>query len=98
MDKIYEMFENGIYYTDINEGNFVVDNNAIKVIDFDPIWVKFADKDDMLKAIMEFYVSLIRRVLKKYSLDGIINSRVNNFEEAKRFTKKMEIEVRKNIR
>ena len=93
LDVVYEMFENGIYYTDINPGNFILVDNQVKVIDFDSRFVFFenADKDRSLFNIMYNYEMLLRRFLAAYDLYyDCLDEMFSNFEEAKVFTKKVE--------
>ena len=93
---LYEMFENGVYYLDINTGNIVIDNNKTKLIDFDPFYVRFDQKDQRLATIMRFYIDLINGILEKYNLlNGKINETLNNFEEANVYTKKLENVIRR---
>ena len=91
---VYEMFENGIYYSDLNSGNIVLDNNQVKIIDFDPRFVKFDNKDMRLKTIMSTYGWLIRDVVKYFDFPYHFDEGFNNFEEAHAYTKKLEDKVR----
>lgn len=96
LDNIYEMFENEIYYIDISEGNIILNNNEVKIIDFDPIWVRFDLKDKMLEKIIWFYMRFVVGLLNKYGLCGIIkDERAHNFEEAKKNIKRFEGRIRK---
>lgn len=93
---LYELFEHEVYYTDINPGNFIIDDNQIRLIDFDPKYVTFNNKDLKLTVVLERYIDLINLVLKDVLLPSGYNESIHNFEEAKVFTKKIENEVRKN--
>ena len=46
------MYENGIYYLDINPGNIVLSDNQIKLIDFDYYYVRFDKKNEIVPKIM----------------------------------------------
>ena len=89
-----ELFDNGIYYTDTNTGNFIITDNQIKVIDFDPNYVKFDDKDHRLAIILDHYIRLINCVLDNYQLHNRYNENIQNFNEARILTKKIENKVR----
>lgn len=95
LTRVYEMFENGIYYLDINTGNIILNDNQVKLIDFDPYYVQFDNKDDQLRKIMGAYILLLKTVLAKYGLDDNINDRPTNFNEAKSLTKKIENNIRR---
>ena len=69
LDIVYEMFENEIYYGDINHGNIVLTDNKVKIIDFDYRFVHFDNKDKNLAAIMYAYDRLLRETLMKYNID-----------------------------
>ncbi len=102
LDNLYEMFENGIYYTDIVANNIVLVkemlNNIIqylvRIIDFDPAWVRFTDKDKNLNYIMIAYFDLLYKSLKQFNLPRIPRESVLTFEEAKKFVKKIEDSTR----
>lgn len=95
LNHLYEMFENGIYYYDINPGNIILTNNEVKIIDFDYHYVKFDQKDKRLATIMDSYVLLLIKVLSNYHLIDGINGTLKDFEHAKTFTKTLENTVRK---
>ncbi len=94
LSLVQEMFENGIYYTDLNPGNIMLVDNEIKLIDFDPYYVKFTDKDKLFKSIMKTYCELIKCTLKSFYLYYEFNGELDSFEHAKTFTKKLENIVR----
>ena len=95
LNSVYEMFENGIYYMDIHPGNIVLTNNSAKLIDFDTHYIKFDEKDKRLQSIMGAYLLLLKESLSTYCLENNINENLINFEEAKKYTKKLENIVRR---
>lgn len=94
LDLIQEMFDNGIYYTDINPGNLILKDNELKLIDFDPHFVKFDNKDKRLLSIMNSYILFLKISLGSYKFYNDIDLEIGNFKEAKTFTKKLENRVR----
>ncbi len=94
IDNICEMFYNGVYYTDINLGNFILTDNEIKVIDFEPANVKFDNRDLRLRYILQYLSSLIFKVLKEYELDSSFRDKTLSFEETKKMVKKLENNAR----
>lgn len=95
LDDVYEMFENGIYYLDTNPGNIILNDNKVKLIDFDPYYVKFDNKDARLIKMMDSYCFLLKCVLSNYKLIDDIKEIPTNFNEAKTLTKKLENTIRR---
>ena len=94
INNIRKMFDNNIYYLDINLSNFILYNNAVKIIDFEPRTVKFDNKDTRLINILRFYSSLVLKVLKEYNLYSSIDQNILSFDEAKVMLKKLENKAR----
>ena len=64
---IREMFDGDIVYTDINSGNFLVYNNSVKVVDFEPDYVHFTkNKNRYLKLLLSNYNLLVNYILRHY--------------------------------
>ena len=97
LDLVYEMFENGVYYFDLNAGNLILIDNRVKIIDFDPRFVKFDDKDNRLEIIMATYSWLIRDAMNYINIPYYLGY-FRNFEEVKRYTKKLENIARKQTK
>ncbi len=96
LDLVQEMFDNGIYYSDINPGNIILTDEKVRLIDFDYRFVKFVNKDESLTKIMQCYKFLLNEVLENYKLAKDLAYIPSGFEDAKVFTKKMENKVRKS--
>ena len=95
LEKAYEMFENGIYFSDYNPSNIVFLNNEAKIIDFDPRFIKFDDKDLGLHNVLGGYHYFLEKVLFRYKFLEELDEDFNDFDDAKRFIKKMENNIRK---
>lgn len=95
LTALNEMYDNGIYYTDVNPGNFLLHNNSVKTIDFDPIYVTFNNKDEQLSLILSRYKDMTNLVLSNIGIDNEYDCDVNSFEGAKVYTKKVENSIRK---
>ena len=93
-----EMFENGIYYTDIHPGNVILTGNDAKIIDFDYRYVTFTDKDKRLINIMNNFALFVDRNLLNCRIYNDINISFKNFDDAKTKLKKMENNVRSSLR
>ena len=97
LSLVYEIFENGVYYSDINPGNIILDDNKAKIIDFDPRFVKFDDKDKRLETIMTTYNWFLKEVLKYLDILYYVDE-FKSFEGAYGYTKKLENVVRRKTR
>ena len=95
LEKAYEMFENEIYFSDYNPSNIVFLNNEAKIIDFDPRFIKFDDKDLGLHNVLGGYHYFLEKVLFRYKFLEELDEDFNDFDDAKRFIKKMENNIRK---
>lgn len=89
-----ELFENGVYYTDINQGNVVLNNNQVKLIDFDYRYVLFDRKDFILPFIITNYFRFVRESLNSLNLYSDVSD-CNNYDDAKKYIKKLENTIRK---
>lgn len=60
-----ELYKNGIYYTDIHAKNFMVDNNDVKLIDFEYDQIKFDDEKQisLIFGRITFMFNLINSLL-----------------------------------
>ncbi len=95
LTALNEMYDNGIYYTDVNPGNFLFHDNKIKIVDFDPIYVTFDKKDEQLSKILSRYKDTTNLVLQNMGITNQYESDINNFEDAKAYTKKVENSIRR---
>ena len=88
------MYNKGVYYTDANSGNFIIYNNEIKVIDFEPQFVFFSDYTGKhLNKILSKYTELVNAVFRRYNLEDLGLLQQDSFYE----TEKKILELRKRI-
>ena len=87
---IEELYENKVYYTDIHRGNFVVNDNSVKLIDFDYKYIHFEDKKDktLLRNIFHNYDILFFIINKRFNLGEIPPYNTLNFNDAKKYIAK----------
>lgn len=73
--KILEnLYNQGIIYTDVNSGNFLLNNNEVKIIDFDPKYIFYQDQDKFYLDKMLFnYRMLYNLINKKYNINLMNN-------------------------
>ena len=93
LELVRYLFNNGIAYTDVNTSNFLIHDNDIKLVDFEPGFVNFVGNKnrDMLKALKK-YEELISLVLKKYKFQEKFNSGEDFYS-----TEKKVLELRKRL-
>ena len=70
LEIVRKMKDKQVYYTDINTGNFVIHNNEVKVIDFDPGYVLF-ENNDCCERILKNYAILVERVCHKLGFENV---------------------------
>ena len=91
------MYENGLVYYDINEGNFIFDNNKIKIIDFDYEKIGFIRTKSNLNGLLNNYLEMVNRVNSEYNLSKISsNISKTSFSSVRNKIIKLENSVRKN--
>lgn len=97
LDLLEELFNNGVYYTDIHTGNFVIHNNQIKLIDFDYNYIHFIKNIDkkLLDIILWNYSRLFFYINKVYNLGEFGLDECHDFKYMKKFVKSMENHVRR---
>ncbi len=94
---IEELFENNIYYTDVHRGNFLIDNNTVKLIDFDYNFVQYKEKRDkaLLQMVLRNYDDMLFFITKRFGLGEILYYQVNSFDGMRKKIQKVEDKVRK---
>ena len=81
---IEEMYQENIVYTDINTGNFLVHNNSVKVVDFEPCYVHFTkNKDRYYQNILTNYGVFVSYLCHCYKLRNVYYNPGETFEDAK---------------
>jgi len=86
-----ELYDAGIVYLDIHDGNFLIYNNGVKVIDFEPGFVKITkNKERYQYQIVNKYLQLARQLLYKLYFSEYISIYGSNFQEAEDSIKKLE--------
>ena len=95
LEKLHMMQSKGIYYTDVNTGNFVVYNNEVKVIDFDPGFVFFKDQNCLhYDRILKNYANLVDLVLRQYGFKNILFNEEETFVDTERRVKSLRKEMK----
>ncbi len=71
LELLKSMYDKGVFYLDIHSGNFLIYDNGVKVIDFEPGHVFFRDKNWHLKIILNNYSLLVDRIRRKYNFKEV---------------------------
>lgn len=88
------MHSKGVFYTDANSGNFIVFNNEIKVIDFEPQFVFFSDDNGKhLKDTLKKFTDLVNALFRRYNFKDFALLQQDSFSE----TEKKILALRKSI-
>lgn len=96
LEKIEEMLDNHIYYTDINPENFMLYHNLLKIIDFDFRYVHFSDKlKGNYKVIIQNYLLLVNELLRKFNFEQRIRLEDMDISETKFYVKSLENKLRR---
>ena len=95
IDAVYEMFENNIYFSHFYSDDIMLYNNEVKMIDFNHHTVFFNDKDKRFESAIKCIMRILNEMLENFNLSEKVNENIQSFEEAKKFTKKIENKVRK---
>lgn len=84
LDLIERMYQKNIVYTDINAGNFLVYNNTVKIIDFEPDYVYFTKhKQKYYKLLLSNYTVLIDYIWRRYKYNDVIYNSGESFDDAR---------------
>ena len=72
LEILHQMYKNNIYYTDARLPNFVVFNNKVKIVDFEPGYVHFKDYDNWhLQRMLSAYASSVDSARKRYGFKTV---------------------------
>lgn len=94
LELISIMYDKGVIYLDIHSGNFVFKDNDVKVIDFDPGFVFFKDKDhDYYEKILDHYATLVETICRRLKFKPISFDSGFTFMETERKVKKLKKEL-----
>lgn len=84
LDLIEEMYQNNIVYTDINAGNFLVYNNTVKIVDFEPDYVHFTKhKQKYYELLLSNYTILVDYIWRCYRFKDVVYNPGENFDDAR---------------
>ena len=79
------MYEKNIHYLDVNATNFLIYNNGIKTIDFEPRYVLFRNPNYFdIRKILEKFAKLVNKVLEKYNFNEAFERELSFYSAEKK--------------
>lgn len=86
LNLLEQLFERGIYYSDINPGNILIVEGKIKLIDFEPDYVSFENNRFNQNVVIYNYIRFVNRVLSLTALKGELEltASTSDFEKIKK--------------
>ena len=83
LDLIWEMYDNNLIYMDVHEGNFIIYQNGIKVIDFEPSLIHFKPTDRYYSMICDKFCHLINGISYSLGIDMVLIFPSSSFYKTK---------------
>lgn len=84
LNIIEKLYNQDVVYTDIGGGNFVIYNNSIKIVDFDPRFVHFTKfKKSYYELLLFHYTVLVDAIWRKFGFKDIRHHTGLDFEDQK---------------
>ena len=97
LDRLEELVDNGLYYTDCNTGNILFSGGESHLIDFDPGYVRMPSKENA-KVILDSYDTLMFVTLKRLGLIDLCAYKPKDFKAMRKRLEKVENKVRRRMR
>lgn len=96
LDIIKTMYDEEMIYLDIHPGNFLLYNNQVKLVDFEPGYVFFTNKKEKYyDKIINGYLYLINLIFRKFKLDNFEIYKGDSFDKVKEDIMKLEKKIKR---
>ena len=95
LDVLEELSNNNILYLDTNASNFIIENNQIKLIDFEPQYLKYEINKENIKRLLTNYDDLLYTICLNLKLDNLAIHNSKNFKNMRNYLTKLENKIRK---
>jgi hypothetical protein len=89
LERITDMRYQGIYYLDIHPGNFMIYNNSVKVIDFDPDCIYFYNPKLSQEQVLFYYELFVSGLIRRCGYDDIYFGHKIDFYDADSSVRKL---------
>lgn len=94
LNILEELFENNISYLDVNGGNFVIYNNQVKIIDFEPEYISLKKMRYNEHIILNNYLETLGHLIKALGINEYYDCVMSDKEFSKIRTKVIDFENR----
>ena len=91
LNIIESLFDNNVFYFDINYGNFLVSQNEMKIIDFEPNHMSFTKDKYTFSILVVNFLRLVHEVLENYHLPIYNLSNLPYCKESKEYPLKEKV-------
>ena len=95
LNILEELANNNIIYLDTNISNFVIKNNQIKLIDFEPQYIKYETNNANIKRLLSSFDDLLYAICSKLKLDNLAIYNSKSFKNTRNYLIKVENKIRK---
>ena len=95
LNVLEELQENGLSYIDSNPSNFLIKDNQIKLIDFDPKYLLYGLNKKNINATLERFDDLVFYLHQNFKLANLTIYKAKNFDVMRKHLVKLENKMRK---
>jgi len=97
LDILEELQNNGISYLDSNPSNIILKDNQVKLIDFEPQYLKYGINKNNIKETLSRYDDLIFHTHLNFGLDNLAIYNSKDFKAMRKHLIKLENRIRKKF-
>lgn len=98
LDGLEELNDNSIGYSDSNPGNFILSNNKVQLIDFDPNYLFYDIDKNSVKKLLSNYDELVFLLCRRFELIDLPAFQPKDFKGMRKRLDKVENKVYKLMR
>ena len=95
LNILEELTNNNIIYLDTNASNFIIENNQIKLIDFEPQYLKYESNFENIKRLLSSFDDLLYTICLNLKLGNLAIHNSKDFKNMRNYLIKLENKVRK---
>ena len=93
-----ELQNNNISYIDSNPSNIIIKDNQVKLIDFEPQYLRYGSNNQNIKTTLYRFDDLVYCLHSDFKLDNLVIYQAKNFTTMRKHLVKLENKIRKKIR
>ena len=95
LDILEELQNNNIIYLDNNASNFIIKDNQIKLIDFEPQYLKYETNNKNIKRLLKSFDDLLYTIYSNLKLDDLVIHNSKDFKNMRKYLLKIENSMHK---